>query len=139
MAADNVPSTFVHSTATTIAVPFQLLTGLPLPLLALVACHLDVGSLLRSQRCSSAHYRLRSDDKYMSVAWRWASMKISLTTRLCEWALPERRCIVDDERDAVNGQHFVPVSVWQAALPAFRACWPEQARQISAISGCGSS
>ena len=121
MAADNVPSTFVHSTATTIAVPFQLLTGLPLPLLALVACHLDVGSLLRSQRCSSAHYRLRSDDKYMSVAWRWASMKISLTTRLCEWALPERRCIVDDERDAVNGQHFVPVSVWQAALPAFRA------------------
>ena len=66
-------------------------------------------------------HQLRSNDAYIAVAWRWASVKISLTERLCNWTLPKRRCIVNDERDAVNGQHFVPVSVSQTALPVFRA------------------
>ena len=37
-------------------------------LLALVASHLQPVSLLRLQRCSSAHHRLRCDESYMAVA-----------------------------------------------------------------------
>ena len=68
---------FADSLATSAASASLQLLGwdrLPLPLRALVASHLDVDSLLRLQRCSSAHYRLRSNDAYMSVAWRWATL-----------------------------------------------------------------
>ena len=47
--------------------PFHLL---PSPLIAHAASHLDVVTLLRLQCCSSPQYRLRTNDVYMSVAWR---------------------------------------------------------------------
>ena len=92
---------------------------LPPPLLALVASHLPLGSLLRLQRCSSTHHRLRTDDAYMSVAWRWAVLRLSLTQRLYQWTLPYRQCVecIDDS----DQPFFIPVSVWQAAMPVFRA------------------
>ena len=65
-----------HSTVT--SAPIPLLSLLPLPLLALVASHLDVQSLLRLQRCSSTFHRLRNNDAYMSEAWRWAKLCLSL-------------------------------------------------------------
>ena len=46
---------------------------------------------------------------------------VSLIWRLCDWALPERLCIVGDESDVCSGRRRIPVSMWQAALPAFRA------------------
>ena len=44
------------------------LQQLPSPLLALVASHLPLVSLLRLQRCSSAQHRLRCVDWYMAAA-----------------------------------------------------------------------
>ena len=107
----------------TASAPVQLLGWgqLPLPLRALVASHLKVDSLLRLQRCSSAHYRLRSNDAYMSVAWRWAKPWLDVTERLCEWTLSKQLCVLDDEIDVDSERRLIPVSMWQAALPVFRA------------------
>ena len=96
----------------------QLLTPLPPNLLALVASHLPLVTLLRLQRCSSAHYSLRTDDAFVSVAWCWAELHLSLTLKLHVWALRYTQCIADSDH---CGPRLIPVTVWQAALPAFRA------------------
>ena len=96
--------------------PFQLLSLLPPPLLARTASHLDVMELLRLQRCSSAQYRLRADDAYMTAAWCSAELHVSLDNKLLEWTLPYEQCVEGDQH-----QCFVPASMWQAALPVWRA------------------
>ena len=108
---------FVDSLAA--SAPLQLFGWgqLPLAVSALVASHLPLVSLLRLQRCSSANYRLRNDDAYMSVAWHWAKLWLDVTGRLCDWTLPVLQCILEDE----SGPSLVPVRMWQAALPAFQA------------------
>ena len=92
---------------------------LPPPLLALVATHLDVASLLRLQRCSSTQHLLRMDDAWMSVAWRWAVLHLSTSdSRLHKWTLPAAECI---ECSSFYERRSIPVSLWQAALPVWRA------------------
>ena len=108
----------VHPTSSTIASSpvassFQRLHLLPPPLLALVASHLEVDSLLRLQRCSSALHRLCADATYMTAAWRWAELWVQ-DDRLHQWALPWIKCMGDKPT-------LIPVDVWQAALPAFHA------------------
>ena len=88
---------------------------LPSSLLALIASHLEVVSLLRLHRCSSVLNHLRADDAYMTAAWRWAVLRLSLDRKLPEWTLPHEQCIKDD------GKTLIPASVWQAALPAWQA------------------
>ena len=96
--------------------PFEMLSLLPSPLLALVASHLDCCSLLVVQRCSSAFHRLCSGNAYIAVAWRWAELHPSTEPRLLHrWALAYKQCIADVERCSI------PASVWHTALPASRA------------------
>ena len=90
--------------------PYQLLS-LPLPLLALVASHLPFVSQLHLQRSCRDHHVRRADDAYMKVAWRWTKLRL-LARRLHEWTLPIEQCMF-------NGT--IPVDMWQAALPVFRA------------------
>ena len=52
----------------------HIINQLPTPLLALVASHLPVQSLLCLQRCSQALRRLRADESRMAEAWRWARL-----------------------------------------------------------------
>ena len=87
----------------------------PPPLLALVAAHLDVASLLRLQRCSSTQRYLHCDDAWMSVAWRWAELHLLLNKNPEEWTLLREQCIERDE------QLLIPVEVWRSTLPAWRA------------------
>ena len=95
------------------------LQQLPTPLLALVASHLPLASLLRLQRCSSAHHRLCSDESYMATAWRWAKVRLTRHPKLHEWALPIDRCILSDL--CGDERCLIPLSVWRAAVPVFRA------------------
>ena len=90
------------------------LSLLPAPLLAIVASHLQPDVLLRLQRCSSAYRRLRDDEAYMSVAWGEAVLHLSLSKPLHHWAVPREQCI------QVGDRHLIPLTVWQAALPALR-------------------
>ena len=111
---ENLP----HLTAQPLTIassPFQLFSVLPPPLLALVAAHLDAAFLLSLQRCSSSHRRICADDTYMVAAWRWAELKVSTRERLHEWTMPWKQCITSSAR------LMVPVSMWQAALPVWRA------------------
>ena len=96
---------------------FPLLSLLPPPLLAFVASNLSSASLLRLQRCSWTHYRLRSNDAYMSVAWRWAELRLC-TTSLYDWTVPFERCIEDFVH---RPKRLIPVNVWRAAVAAFQA------------------
>ena len=97
----------------------SLIQLLPPSLLAHVACHLPVVSLLCLQRCSTTLHRLRADDAYMAAAWRWAELYVTTyDTRLHEWTIPQVQCI---DRSTPHHQCLIPVSVWQAALPVWRA------------------
>lgn len=97
--------------------PFQLLTRLPTPLLALVASHVDISHLLLLQRCSSSLQRLCGDESYMTISWRWVNVSLSTHTQLLMWALPVDECILN-----LNGRkRLIPARLWQAALPVFRA------------------
>ena len=87
----------------------------PPPLFALVASHLDVATLLRLQRCSSTQHGLCADDAYMAVAWRWAELHLWAGKRLHEWTLQYEQCIDSNDRSLIQS------SVWQAALPMWRA------------------
>ena len=95
---------------------FQLLSLLPPPVLALIASHLRLNTLLHLQRCSSSLYRLRLDGAYMAVAWRRAEMRLSSQARLHEWVLPWDQCIAHG-----HAERLIPVSAWRAALPVLRA------------------
>ena len=97
------------------ATTLSLVQVLPLSLLAHSASNLDVTSLLRLQRCSSALYHLRTDDAYMMAAWRWAELCVSTDRRLPCWTVPREQCIESGD------ETVIPVSVWQAALPVWRA------------------
>ena len=97
---------------------FQLLSLLPPPLLASVACHLDVASLLRLHRCCSTLHRFSADASYMVLAWRWAKLRISVSKRLHDWTVPYEQCIAGS---APHEQRFIPESLWQVALPVFHA------------------
>ena len=112
---------------------FQLLSLLPPPLLALVASHLDVRCLLRLQRCSSVQHRLRADESYMAVAWRWAELTLSTHTRLHEWTLPYEQCI---DGGVSPSKHYIPVSMWRAALPAFQAAVAETTENPERYESC---
>ena len=111
------------------AVPFQLLSLLPPPLLALVACHLDYDDLLRMQPCSSALHRLRLDESYMAVAWSSAKLCLNTHTPLLEWSLLDMDCVIQEAERRVHGRadDYIPVRVWQIALPALRAAVAKQA------------
>ena len=85
---------------------------LPPPLLALIAAHLEIASLLRLQRCSAAQHHLRVNDAYMTVAWRWAELNLSSNKSLAEWTLPYEQLIRDKHR------LLIPASLWQAARSA---------------------
>ena len=89
------------------------LQQLPTPLLALVASHLPLASLLRLQRCSSAHHRLCSDESYMAAAWRWAEVRLSSHLNEQMWLLPREQCVDGGERHCM-----IPVGVWRAAVGA---------------------
>ena len=91
---------------------------LPAPLLALVASHLPPVSLLRLQRCSTAHHRLRSHESYTAAAWRWAEMRLLQPLKLHEWALPREQCIPTRSSER---RKLIPVSLRQAAVPALKA------------------
>ena len=112
--AEVLPSEPLSSPPCNSSSTFQLLSQLPTPLLALVASHLQPDALLRLQRCSLAHRRLREDDAYMSVAWRNAILRLSQLEPLHHWALPCEQCI------ELNGRCLVPLSAWQTAVPVLR-------------------
>ena len=95
---------------------FRLLHLLPPPLLALVASHLPVVSLLRLQRCSSTQYRLRTDESYMAVAWSRAELLLETAARMHEWALPRSRAVA--HRRCWQRQ-FIPVDMWRGAVRVF--------------------
>ena len=97
----------------TSAPPFQLLSLLPPPLLAMAASHLPHDALLRVQRCSFSMQQLRDDESYMAVAWSSAGVTLNCSVRLADWTLRAERC-VKGRRDSI------PVDVWRAALPAIR-------------------
>ena len=105
------------NTASSSVSSFQLLSLLPPPLLALVASHIDVRCLLRLQRCSSVQHRLRADESCMAVAWCWAELSVSMRARLHRWTLPYAQCIAGTVSPS---KHCILVSMWRAALPAFR-------------------
>ena len=109
-------ATALDQQSTTISTSFSLLSLLQPPLLALVASHLEVNTLLCFQRCSSTHYRLRTNGAYMSVAWRFAELRPSLTENVAGWTLPYTQCI-----RSIDLKHRIPVAVWHAALPVYRA------------------
>jgi len=94
---------------------FQLLSSLPPPLLALAASCLPPVALLRLQRCSSTLHGLRSDESFMAAAWRWTELSLTLDQSLERWTLPVGEWIEDSSE-----QPFIPLSVWQAALPVWR-------------------
>jgi len=55
----------------------------------------------------------------MTVAWRRAELRLAtFGTPLYEWALPHKRCI---RNTASPHQLHIPISVWQTALPVWRA------------------
>ena len=93
----------------------QQLSHLPPPLLTLTACHLDVVALFRLQRCSTRYRRLCADESYRAAVWRWAQLRMSMDKRLHEWTLPSEQCVASGERG------LIPVSLWQLALPVWRA------------------
>jgi len=109
-ASANPATTPYHASTTAV----QRLGLLPSALLALVACHLPLVSLLRLQRCSRALTGLRADDSYTGVAWAHAKLNVDTDSKLSEWTLPISQCVSGQQRS-------IPVGVWQAALPGFRA------------------
>ena len=92
---------------------------LPAPLLALVVSHLPPVSLLHLQRCLTAHHRLRSDDSYMTVAWRWAEVRLTEHLNEKYWLLPREQCVDGGERRCM-----IPASMWRAAVAVLRAAMP---------------
>ena len=118
------PSSAAVTTPKLASSSFQLLSLLPPPLLALVACHLDYDDLLRMQRCSSALRRLRSDESYMAVAWSGAGLCLETRRSLIEWTILEEDCVRLVAATRVHGDtgvDFIPVHVWQTAQPALQA------------------
>ena len=93
---------------------FQLLSLLPPPLLALVASHLEVDSLLCLQRCSSSLHSLCAGESYCAVAWRHAMLRLNTHRRLHDWAVPYEACVF-------GRQYLIVASVWRDALPALNA------------------
>lgn len=83
-------------------------------LLALVASHLPYQCLLCLQRCSTSLHRLRANDSYMAAAWCDKSLSLHTSLPLLAWALPQDQCVHGSDQ-------FIPLTVWQAALPAFKA------------------
>ena len=71
----------------------------------------------------------------MAAAWRWAELQLwNYKTRLHEWTLPADRCI-----ESSFGP-VIPVNVWQASLPVFRAVVAAtreaRATSVSGLRGC---
>ena len=97
------------------AAPFQLLSQLPLDLLAQVASHLPVAALLVLQRASHTQAALRADESYMAEAWSSAKVALDVGSKLPGWTLPLRQCVHSGQ------QQLIPVHVWRAALPALQA------------------
>lgn len=67
----------MSSQRNTILQSISTMEKLPPPLLAIIAFHLSLASLLRLQRCSSTLHRLRGDKSYMQIAWRWVQLRLS--------------------------------------------------------------
>ena len=99
------------------AAPVQ---SLPSSTLALIASHLSVQCILCLQRCSSTQRRLRANDAYMRVAWRWAKLRLSVCRNMFEWTVSQLQA-VRWVKPMPGKQRFVFASAWQAALPRMLA------------------
>ena len=94
----------------------SLIRLLPSHLLGHIACYLQPDSLLHLQRCSSQLRRLRHNTAFAAVAWQWAELSLSPHWSLHTWAVPYKQCVIGSAQVV-----YVPVTVWQAALPVLRA------------------
>ena len=102
------------SSSLSVTPPLQLLSLLQSSLLAIVASHLALRRLLVLQRCSSALHRLRGDESYVAVAWRFARLILHTSDPFPTWAF-------SPPQSDIGPKLSIPVHLWLAARPALNA------------------
>ena len=100
----------------------SFLATTPPPLLASTCQFLAVVDLLRLLRSCSALRRLATDDaSFRTVACSASELRLVLDKQLDMWSMPWDKRVADTDDDGYSRCYrYIPIALWQQAVPAFQ-------------------